>query len=226
MAKISPARVLHFDTEFTSLGDPWPVHLISVGLCDDAGLSLFYAESSDFDPSLCSDFTRSQVLPLLERGGKTLDYPQLCSGFFSAISKIGVPCALAADSEWDWLWAQMMARGEIEARGKLFLDDPSTLPLWPSNLSPRFARLAFEALPGADKSASWTASRHWFSDKFPHHALSDAVGNALAARAAIEVNSVRDASRPADLAATFSLPSSVWDWNVPSPRVIHGVFHA
>lgn len=226
MANISPKRVLHLDTEFTSLGDPWPVHLVSVGLCDDAGASLFYAESSDFDPSLCSDFTRTQVLPLLERGDKMSDYPQLCADFFSAISKIGVPCALAADSEWDWLWVQMMARGEIEARSNFLLDDPSTLSLWPCNLSPRFARLAFESLAPADRSASWIVANSWGDAKFPHHALSDAVGNALRARAAIESQPGRDASSPADLAATFSLPVSVWDWAPPVARVRAGAFYA
>lgn len=226
MPRTSPARILHFDTEFTSLGEPWPVHLVSVGLCDDAGRRLFYAESSDFDPALCSEFTRERVIPLLERGDKSLDYPQLCDGFFSAISALGEPCALAADSEWDWLWAQMMAQGEIAARGKLFVDDPSVLPAWPANLSPRFARLAFEGLPRADKAASWAASSRWFADKFPHHALADAAGNALRARAAIESNPGRDASRPADLAATFSLPPSAWDWTPRSPRSRSGAGHA
>lgn len=220
MAIITPARLIFLDTEFTSLGEPWPVELISAGLAGSAGEPLFYAENDDFDFELTHDFTRARVIPLLERGEKAMPYGALCENFFAAIAALGAPCVLAADSDWDWLWVQMMARRIPRAEGSAMADDPSGFELWPANLSPRMAKINFSALGRADKFASWGASRAHFKDKFPHHALVDAVGNALCAKAAIEANPGRDAARPADFCAVFkqSLPALCWRARAPKPK--------
>lgn len=210
--RIVPTTLIYLDTEFTSLGEPWPVQLISAGLARADGTPLFYAEVDDFDLNLTHDFTRDRVIPLLERGDKAMSYDCLRHGFFEAIASVGEPCALAADSDWDWLWTQMMAQGLVDANGPALLDDPSSLPLWPANLSPRMARVHFSVLSKPDKIASWAASREHFKHKLPHHALVDAVGNALCAKAAIENNPGRLASRPADFCAVFKQNANQLAW--------------
>ena len=216
---LCPTRLLFLDTEFTSLGDPWPVQLISVGLSDAQGHPLFYAEAADFDPSLAHDFTRRHVIPLLERGAKSLPYAQLCEAFFGAILAQGAPCALAADSDWDWLWIQMMASRTQDASGPLMLDDPSTLPLWPANLSPRMAKISFPALSPIEKMACREALSAHFKTRHPHHALIDAVGNAKGCKAAIEANPGLACDDPSAFCHVFqqSLKSLCWAPG-PAPR--------
>ena len=52
---------IFIDTEFTDLEN---MDLISIGLVSTDGRQ-FYAERDDFDVGLCSEFVRSNVLPLL-----------------------------------------------------------------------------------------------------------------------------------------------------------------
>lgn len=56
--------LIFLDTEFTDFID---CELISIGMVSD-GNHEFYAERTDYDRSLCSDFVREAVLPFL---GKT-----------------------------------------------------------------------------------------------------------------------------------------------------------
>jgi hypothetical protein len=156
------SQLLYLDTEFTSLGEPWPVQLISAALCDSQGREVFYGETDDYDPALASSFTQERVIPLLERGSKAMPYLELSRRFFSSIENCGAPCSLVADSDWDWLWVQMMALSEREARGPSMLDDPSTLTAWPANLAPRMLRIDYGRLSRIDKLASWDASASHF----------------------------------------------------------------
>jgi hypothetical protein len=62
------------DTEFTSFQD---CHLISVGIVSEDGRE-FYAERTDFDPSVCSDFAKTVVLPQLGQfPGRAMPYAQI-----------------------------------------------------------------------------------------------------------------------------------------------------
>lgn len=54
---------IFIDTEFTGL-DTFDFDLISIGLVSQDGRE-FYAERDDFDPGLCNDFVRCNVLPIL-----------------------------------------------------------------------------------------------------------------------------------------------------------------
>lgn len=217
---IEPTHLIFIDTEFTSLGDPSPVELISVGLCDSHGRPLFYAESDDFDPRLMSGFTREHVAPLLQRGKFAMSYPDLCSGFLQAIRDFGEPCALASDSPWDWMWAQMMALGLRQASHAQVSDNPSTFPAWPSNLSPGRARLNFEGLPMVESAAALVASGEFFSKHHPHHALSDAIANSLMCRAAISETPGLNPDDPSATCKMFgqNFASLAWDPR-PSPTL-------
>lgn len=212
MESLLPRRILHLDTEFTSLGEPWPVELISAGLCDSEGEPLFYAESDSFDPALASEFTRERVLPLLERGESSMGMEELRRGFFAAIAAIGEPCALAADSPWDWLWVCMLAAGRPRADGALAELDPSANPLWPRNLCPLLAPLDFDGLPHPNRMAGLAASGRHFASRYPHHALEDAIGNALRAKAAIECDPGASSLGFADFCRAFKLREAAFEW--------------
>lgn len=212
MSLLVPLKILFLDTEFTSLGDPWPSQLVSAGLADCEGRPLFYAEADDFDPRLVHEFTRRHVIPLLERQPKAVPYAKLCEAFFGAIHALGEPCALAADSHWDWLWVQMMASRTQDAHSPALLDDPSGLPLWPANLSPRMAKINFWSLPAPQLLASSQAASEHFKNKHAHHALVDAVGNAKRCKAAIESSSGLNCSDPASFCKVFNLPPESLSW--------------
>lgn len=212
---LRPSHLLFLDTEFTSLGDPWPVHIMSVGLCDAAGEPVFYAELDDFDPSLMSDFTRSRVAPLLQRGSASMPFAEVASKFFAAIADFGHPCALAADSAWDWMWAQAMASGRQTASFGGLLEDPSVLPAWPANLSPALALLAFDDLPMVERAACSLARSEHFALRSPHHAMVDAIANAAACRAAIAENPGLDPLDPRSMCKVFKRDFELLTWTAP-----------
>lgn len=220
MAAIIPQRLLFLDTEFTSLGEPWPVELISVGLSDCHGQRVFYAENDEFNIELTSDFTRQYVLPLLEGGDRRMPYQDLCFNFFLAIEQYGFTCALAADSTWDWLWVQMMVQNHREAVGPMQIDDPSQFPTWPSNLSPAQAHISFASLSRIDKLASLAASASHFKTKFPHHALIDAQGNALCSKAAIEANPGLAAENPEHFCKVFKQNHAKLCWTPKNNAIL------
>lgn len=218
---IEPTKIIFIDTEFTSLGDPWPVELISVGLSDSRGQPLFYAESDDFDPGLMADFTRAHVAPLLQRGALAMPYADLCAAFFEAIRALGEPCALASDSHWDWMWTQMMAQGQRLASPALVCDDPAIFPLWPANLSPKRVALNFEDLPMVESAAALVASGDFFAARHPHHALSDAVANALMCRAAVSESPRLNPDDPSAMCKVFKQDFAALAWD-PKPAPFFG----
>lgn len=71
----SPWKTRYFlDTEFTDFGAP---QLISVAIVGEDGRE-FYAERSDLDSRLCSEFVRKVVVPLLgQYPGRTMPISQL-----------------------------------------------------------------------------------------------------------------------------------------------------
>ncbi len=71
----SPWKVRYFlDTEFTSFDD---CQLISLAIVGEDGRE-FYAECSDFDRALCSDFVNATVLPQLGQfPGRSIPFLQI-----------------------------------------------------------------------------------------------------------------------------------------------------
>lgn len=53
------------DTEFIERGPEFPITLISIGIVTEDGRE-FYAINSEFDPSVCNDWVRANVLPHLD----------------------------------------------------------------------------------------------------------------------------------------------------------------
>lgn len=205
-------HLLFFDTEFTSLGESGPPELLSAALCDIDGRPVFYMETDDYDPFKLSDFTRSQVVPLLRLGNAPRgSYIELCDQFFAAISSFGHPCALAIDSQWDWLWAQLMARKLSVADRALMIDDPRGFPLWPSNLCPEWIGLPWDALSEPAASAAEKTLQSFWASKPAHHALHDAQAHALATRAALSAKGFDYSAT--QVARLFGSSPSLLEWS-------------
>ena len=152
-------RLVFFDTEFTGLiVDP---QLISIGLVDESGERLFYAELSDtYRLANVGDFAREAVLPQLEGGGARLTMAELNRGLGEWIKNFGEPVKLATDSlSWDWPWIH-----EI-------FEDQAT---WPANLDGKPLILPQEA------EFNLAIERTFADGLRRHHALDDARANRLA----------------------------------------------
>ena len=89
---------IFFDTEFTQLSDD--AELISIGLVDETGQNVFYAEVLGVEVAECSAFCRESVLPLLEHGDVELPLDQLRKGLFAWLCAQG-PATLVCDSPRD-----------------------------------------------------------------------------------------------------------------------------
>ncbi len=154
-------KTIFFDTEFTGLVvDP---ALISIGLVDETGARMFYAELTDtWRLADAGDFVREAVLPLLQGGEALMTMAELQTRLRAWIEAFGEPVQLATDSlSWDWPWIH-----------EIFHEDGT----WPSNLD----RRPTNVLPGGDAAladfnlaveAGYTAGLR------RHHALDDARAN-------------------------------------------------
>ena len=89
---------IFFDTEFTQLSDD--AKLISIGLVDETGQNVFYAEVLGVEVAECSAFCRATVLPLLEHGDVALPLDQLRRRLFDWLCAQG-PATLVCDSPRD-----------------------------------------------------------------------------------------------------------------------------
>lgn len=103
---------LFLDTEFTDL-----LHcdLISVGLVSEDGLHEFYGERSDFDRSLCSDFVRAAVLPLLgQRPAAIADETTLGRRLKDWLQRFAdaAPVIVCVDHPTDWELFAYLVRDE------------------------------------------------------------------------------------------------------------------
>ena len=88
-----------YDTEFTDLKRD--AELISAGFVADNGRE-FYAELTDFNPEICSDFVNRVVLPLLDGDAEIrMSRPQLAEHLREWLRSIDDHIILISDSEWD-----------------------------------------------------------------------------------------------------------------------------
>lgn len=149
---------IFFDTEFTDLiVDP---QLISIGLIDESGERVFYAELSDtYRLADVGDFTREAVLPQLEGGAVRLTMAELSMRLGNWIKDFGEPVKLATDSlSWDWPWIQ-----------EIFADRAT----WPPNLDGKPLILP------QDTEFNLAIERAFADGLRRHHALDDAKANRL-----------------------------------------------
>lgn len=153
------AKLIFFDTEFTDLiVDPG---LISIGLIDESGERMFYAELSDtYRLTDVGDFAREAVLPQLEGDAARLTMAELSMRLGEWIMNFGEPVKLATDSlSWDWPWIQ-----------EIFYEAGT----WPENLDGKPLILTQEA------EFNVAVERAFASGLRRHHALDDAKANRLA----------------------------------------------
>lgn len=152
-----------FDTEFTGLVvDP---KLISIGLVDESGDLIFYAELSDTWQMVdVSDFVREAVLPKLEGGTARMTMAELGERLTIWLEEFNEPVQLVTDSlVWDWTWIQEI----FHEHGQ-----------WPANVDGKPLLLTmnylndFDAFEAAIEGAFAAGLRR-------HHALDDAQANRL-----------------------------------------------
>lgn len=154
--------LIFFDTEFTDLHSD--ARLISIGLVAEDGERTFYAELSDtYEQKQCGDFTKLEVLPLLEGGDKVLTIHKLTLNLGNWLEDFGEPVTLACDSlAWDWPWIQAIF--QIEGT-------------WPANLARKPSILQFDADTG--ERFNDALEKAFAAELRRHHALDDAKANRL-----------------------------------------------
>lgn len=165
---------IFFDTEFTHLQqplDPEPPSLISIGCISEDGRK-FYAENTDAQFFLCSDFTLNTVLPLLEGGEKAMRHVDIAKrlkawveGFLGADLKPDEVKFWTDAPVFDWPFVKHM----FDCHG------------WPVNLRDTPAPLRF-ANPIKDMRFKAAVEDVFASNKAlrRHHALDDAMVNRIA----------------------------------------------
>lgn len=143
------------DTEFTSLDAD--AKLISIGLVAQDGRT-FYAESSEFVLSDCSDFVREVVLPLLDAPARhTLD--NIGQQAKDWLAQFGGVTMLSDAPDYDWVHVQ-----------RIFRDVG-----WPENLRKHAGHLA---VGDSDLSRKFLAALARAKvERCDHHALDDAMAN-------------------------------------------------
>jgi hypothetical protein len=141
--------LVFFDTEFTELSPA--AKLISVGLVTEDGRE-FYTELADtWRLDDCSEFVKSEVLPLLEGGVYLKTRAELCLALGNWLESLDGSVSLVTDApSWDWPWI-----------ASIFNEDH----LFPANLVHRPVMLELPEQQLEEMRA--TAPRR-------HHALDDA----------------------------------------------------
>lgn len=154
---------IFFDTEFTDLSID--AKLISIGFVDQTGERTFYVEVSDtWRHAEASEFTRVEVLPLLQGGQHLMTMDNLGRGLSEWLASFDRSIVLATDSlAWDWPWINRI----LETQG-----------LWPSNLAKEPLLLNMNYLVEYDRFVD--AVENGFATGLRrHHALDDALSNRL-----------------------------------------------
>ena len=91
---------IYFDTEFEGLFDK--AKLISIGLTNETGSALFYAELSDnYKLENCSDFCKTVVIPLLQNDKSVMTYTQLKNNLWIWLENQGPNTVLICDCKRD-----------------------------------------------------------------------------------------------------------------------------
>ncbi|PMS21576.1 hypothetical protein C0Z18_06840 [Trinickia dabaoshanensis] len=150
----SPWKIRYFlDTEFTSFD---ACQLVSVAIVGEDGRE-FYAERSDFDRALCSDFVCEVVLPQLGQfPGRAMTFDQLKSELLAWLQAVPVKPkpVLCYDYEGDFVLLGQLLGGPLPRGWKA------------ENVNPRL---------NAERLATYFAEHGG-----EHHALHDARANACA----------------------------------------------
>lgn len=154
---------IFLDTEFTGL--TVDSKLISIGLIDESGTQTFYGElCNTWQPTDVGEFTRENVLPLLEGGAALMTMSELSLRLGKWLEGFGEPVRLATDSlAWDWPWIQRI------------FEIPGT---WPANLDNTPVLLTMNYLNDFDQF-SHAVERSFADGLRRHHALDDAKANRL-----------------------------------------------
>ena len=116
-----------FDTEFTHFQDndvnqvikernpdyqPAKSQLISIGFASECGKT-FYAESTDFEYGLCSQFVVDHVLPLLEGGAARMSLADMAKQIKDFIDSFDRPVTLISDApDFDWPFLESMFKNQ------------------------------------------------------------------------------------------------------------------
>jgi hypothetical protein len=160
---------LCFDTEFTHLKDPGlPAHahlptaqLISIGIAGMRG-ERFYAENSQVDRSICSQFVLEEVLPHLEGGAVAIPFVAIAEQLKDWLEALGEPVKLWTDAPaFDWPFIIQL----FEHTG------------WADNLERECGDLNFRGMVQLHsfKRAQMLAMHESVPPLRPHHALDDAI---------------------------------------------------
>ncbi len=165
---------IFFDTEFSHLQDafnPEPPSLFSIGCISDDGRK-FYAENSDGQFMLSSDFTLKTVIPLMEGGEKAMGYVEIAKRL-----KAWVESFIGADMKPDEVKFWSDAPGFDWPFVKHMFDCHG----WPSNLRDTPAPLSF-LNPIKNMRFKAAVEDVFASNKAlrRHHALDDAMVNRIA----------------------------------------------
>ena len=157
---------IFFDTEFSHLPDnltPEPPVLISIG-CISEESRKFYAENTDLQIELCSEFTVNTVLPLLEAEGFGMSYSMVAKQLCSYIESFHDEVKMWSDAPYfDWPFVKHM----FDCHG------------WPSNLHREPATILF---PFSRQQSYFLSNVEFAFETFHpqlrrHHALDDAIAN-------------------------------------------------
>lgn len=92
-------KILFIDTEFTDFIN---TEIISLGIVSLDGADEFYVEISDYNPRICSEFVRMNVIPLLnlEKHGKSRI--EAAARLYCWLEELGEECILCPDNNVDW----------------------------------------------------------------------------------------------------------------------------
>ncbi len=114
----SPWKIRYFlDTEFTSFD---ACQLVSVAIVGEDGRE-FYAERSDFDRALCSDFVCEVVLPQLGQfPGRAMTFDQLKSELLAWLQAVPAKPkpVLCYDYEGDFVLLGQLLGGPLPRAGR------------------------------------------------------------------------------------------------------------
>lgn len=174
---------VYIDTEFT---DFLNTELISIGCVAETGEE-FYAELTDYRCSICSDFVKSVVVPLLDHTRYGMTRNQATAKLVGWLEELPQPITLVVDynGDLDLFWG--LVDGVESA---IVVDSYINLNLEPTTVS---SRLQLQYSWSDDERSSWyqravaemrrvvqeSRAKHGRQ----HHALEDARDNLKAARA-------------------------------------------
>lgn len=161
--------LVFIDTEFTSFEQD--AQLISIGLVTERSESeCLYLENRYFDRSICNDFVKKTVLPLLEGGECVSPFGVVGYKVWDWLEQLhissGQPIEIAIDYVGDWSWLVKLLEDAVYA------GVPSAMP---AGLSHRpvniWSLISSEQIQFAE--AQWVKQRGLRE----HHALDDAIRN-------------------------------------------------